>query len=190
MLVHLTSIAGYNEYMTEFVLGGGCFWCLDAVFRRLKGVNKIECGYAGGSTPHPSYDQVSTGKTGHAEVVKVGFDDAVIPSDTILDIYFLIHNPTTLNQQGADIGTQYRSIMLFADASQQRSFEAARQRAQVIWQDPIVTEISKLSSYYTAEPEHQDYFNKHPDAGYCQIVIEPKITKARQQYREWFKEEE
>ena len=175
--------------MTTYILGGGCFWCLDAVFRGLKGVNSVESGYAGGATPSPSYEQVSTGKTGHAEVVKIVFDETIIPEETVLDIFFLIHDPTTLNRQGADTGTQYRSIMLYGDEAQQSSFKTALDKAQQIWEDPIVTELKPLETFYVAEEEHQDYFNKHPESGYCSIVIAPKIIKTRQAYTQWFKED-
>lgn len=176
--------------MTEFVLGGGCFWCTEAVFRRLRGVSKVESGYAGGDDPSPNYYRVSSGKTGHAEVVRVTFDETILPANTLLDIFFLIHNPTTLNQQGSDIGTQYRSVMLYANSDQKRTFEAACERAELIWGDPIVTEITPLETFYPAEDEHQDYFNKNPETGYCLVVIAPKITKARAAYTQWFKEEE
>lgn len=175
--------------MTKFVLGGGCFWCLDAVYRQIKGVTKSECGYAGGDGM-PNYYKVATGTTGHAEVVRVTFDESIIPADTLLDIYFLMHNPTTLNRQGADIGTQYRSVMLYENNDQKTLFESARNRAQKIWDDPIVTEITPLEKFYIAEDEHQNYFANNPGAGYCTIVIEPKISKVRSHYAQWFKKEE
>lgn len=172
--------------MQEFVLGGGCFWCIDAVFRGLKGVESVVSGYSGGSEPHPNYYQVASGRTGHAEVVRVRFDQAIIPADTLLDIFFLIHDPTTRNQQGADIGPQYRSVMLPASNAQRKTFTAAIARVQQLWDDPIVTTIEPLDEFYPAEDEHQDYFNKQPASGYCSIVIHPKIVKARAAYREWF----
>jgi peptide-methionine (S)-S-oxide reductase len=172
--------------MTSFVLGGGCFWCLDAVFRNLKGVQSSECGYAGGTDPMPNYYRVATGKTGHAEVVQIVFDENIIPRETILDIFFLIHNPTTLNRQGADVGTEYRSLMLYKNLSQKEQFEVAMQRAQKVWDEPIVTELSEFDKFYVAEDEHQDYFAKNPEVGYCQIVIEPKVTKARKKFAIWF----
>lgn len=175
--------------MTEFVLGGGCFWCLDAVFRRLKGVTKVESGYAGGNQPSPTYQSVSSGNSGHAEVVRVQFDESVIPADVILAIFFLIHDPTSLDRQGADVGSQYRSVMLFADEVQEQLFTAAKTKAQKLWHDSIVTGVAPLDMFYVAEDEHQDYFNKHPDAGYCQIVIAPKVIKARADYKQWFKED-
>ena len=174
--------------MTTYILGGGCFWCLDAVFRRLKGVTEIESGYAGGDD-QPNYYRVATGTTKHAEVVKVTFDETVIPEATLLDIFFLIHDPTTLNRQGADVGPQYRSIMFYKDLAQENVFKAAITRTQKIWQRPIVTEVIRLETFYRAEDEHQDYFNKNPESGYCSIVIAPKVNKARKAYATWFKEE-
>ena len=172
--------------MTTYVLAGGCFWCLDAVYRGVKGVQNVVSGYTGGDLPTPSYDQVSLGTSGHAEAVKVTFDESVIPGDIILDIFFLIHNPMTLNQQGNDIGTQYRSAMYYADSAQKEVFESALNRATAHWDNPIVTELSALHEFYPAEDYHQDYFNKNPGNGYCSIVIAPKIIKARSKYKEWF----
>ena len=171
--------------MTTYILAGGCFWCLDAIYRRVKGVKSVVSGYAGGQTLHPTYLQVSTGETGHAEAVSVTFDESIVPKEVILDLFFLIHDPTTLNRQGADIGTQYRSALFYTDDRQQNDFEQAVQRAQPHWDDPIVTKISPLDTFYTAEDEHQDYFNKHPEAGYCAVVIAPKIIKARAAYTQW-----
>lgn len=175
--------------MTTFVLGGGCFWCIDAVFRRLKGVTSVKSGYAGGTTDSPTYYQVATGRTGHAEVVSVTFDESVIPAETILNIFFSIHDPTTLNRQGADVGTQYRSIMLYQDERQEELFKAAIEKAESIWAATIVTDLKRLQKFFPAEDEHQDYFNKHPETGYCQVIIAPKVVKARATYTKWFKEE-
>lgn len=175
--------------MTTYVLAGGCFWCLDAVYRRLKGVEKVVSGYAGGDLPYPTYEQVSLGASGHAEVVQLTFDETVIPTETILDLFFLIHDPTTLNRQGNDVGTQYRSAMFYADDGQKAAFEAARERATEHWDDKIVTEITQLDEFYPAEDYHQDYFNKNPAAGYCSIIIAPKVSKARAAYKQWFRED-
>lgn len=176
--------------MTTYVLAGGCFWCLDAVYRRLKGVSEVVSGYAGGGVDNPTYEQVSTGETGHAEVVQISFDESVIPQETILDLFFLIHDPTTLNRQGNDVGPQYRSAMFYNDDEQKQAFEAAMERAKEHWnENPIVTQISKLDTFWPAEDYHQDYFNKNPGNGYCSIVIAPKISKARSAYTKWFKEE-
>lgn len=177
--------------MTTFVIGGGCFWCIDAVFRRIRGVTTVESGYANGNSDQaPSYYRVASGQTGFVEVVRVTFDETIIPADTILDIFFLIHDPTTPNRQGADVGTQYRSSLLYANDSQKHAFEVAVLRAQAIWDNPIVTEIEPLESFFIGEEEHQDYFNKQPASGYCSIVIVPKIIKARAAYAEWFKKED
>lgn len=175
--------------MTTYVLAGGCFWCLDAVFRGLKGIQSSVCGYAGGKAGDAHYYAVAAGTTGHAESVQLTFDEAIISSNVILDIFLLIHNPTTLNQQGNDIGSQYRSAMFFADETQKSEFEAAITRAKPQWDDPIVTELTPLEKFYEAEPEHQDYFNNNPGNGYCSVVIEPKIVKARKEYSKWFKED-
>jgi peptide-methionine (S)-S-oxide reductase len=175
--------------MTEFVLGGGCFWCIDAVFRKLRGVTLVESGYAGGEG-RPDYWHVASGRTDYAEVVRVQFDETILPAKTLLDIFFLIHNPTTLNQQGADIGAQYRSTMMYQNDEQRQLFQTAIERARQHWNRPIVTEIVPLTKFYVAEDEHQDYFNKQPASGYCSIVIEPKISKARSAYAEWFIKEE
>lgn len=180
----------YTRDMTTYVLGGGCFWCLDAIYRRINGVRSVTSGYAGGTLlEQPSYYDVASGTTGHAEVVRVTFDEKVIPKDIILDIFFSIHNPTTPNRQGADIGTQYRSIMLYTDETQHSDFKKALERAAGIWDEAIVTEITKLKAFYEAEEEHQDYFHKNPEVGYCQIVIEPKLIKARAAFSKWLKED-
>ncbi|MDB5177378.1 MAG: peptide-methionine (S)-S-oxide reductase [Candidatus Saccharibacteria bacterium] len=173
--------------MTTYVIAGGCFWCLDAVYRRIKGVSETISGYSGGDLPYPTYERVSMGTTGHAEAVQITFDESVIPADVVLDLYFLIHDPTTLNRQGNDVGTQYRSAMFYADNEQKAVFEAALERAKEHWDTPIVTQIVPLDEFYPAEEYHQDYFNKNPSNGYCSIVIEPKIVKARSAYKEWFK---
>lgn len=175
--------------MTSFVLGGGCFWCLDAVYQQIKGVTKVESGYAGGEGP-ANYYRVASGTTGYAEVVRVTFDESVIPAETILDLYFVMHDPTTLNRQGADEGTQYRSVMFYENDEQQRLFQAALERAQKLWDDPVVTEITPLEKFYIAEDEHQDYFRKNPEAGYCSVVIAPKVVKVRSHFKQWFKEED
>lgn len=172
--------------MTTYTLAGGCFWCLDAVFRRLKGVESSICGYAGGEENDADYYRVASGKTGHAEAVQVTFDESVIPKATILDIFFLIHDPTSRNKQGADEGPQYRSAMFYESDTQKTEFESAVMRAQENWLKPIVTEITSLPAFYEAEPEHQDYFSKNPAAGYCSVVIAPKVIKARAAYSRWF----
>ncbi|MFZ2545188.1 MAG: peptide-methionine (S)-S-oxide reductase MsrA [Candidatus Saccharimonadales bacterium] len=172
--------------MTTYIIAGGCFWCLDAVYRRIHGVEEVVSGYVGGDSEDPTYEQVSTGKTGHAEAVKITFDESVIPTEVILDLFFLVHDPTTLDRQGNDIGTQYRSAMFFANDNQKKTFEIALERAKNHWSDPVVTELRLLDKFYPAEDYHQDYFNKNPGNGYCSIVIEPKIVKARATYSKYF----
>ena len=172
--------------MTTYTLAGGCFWCLDAVFRRLKGVEESICGYTGGEKKDAHYYHVASGKTDHAEAVQVTFDEKVIPKETILDIFFLIHDPTSLNKQGADEGPQYRSAMFYENTEQKLEFEIAIKRAQKNWDRPIVTEITELPAFYEAEPEHQDYFSKNPTVGYCTVVIAPKVIKARNEYKKYF----
>jgi peptide-methionine (S)-S-oxide reductase len=175
--------------MTTYTLAGGCFWCLDAVFRRLKGVESSLCGYAGGSAEDAAYYTVASGGTRHAESVQISFDETIIPRGVILDIFFLIHDPTTKDRQGNDVGPQYRSAMFYDDDDQKAEFEAAIERAKAHWSDSIVTELTPLEKFYEAEPEHQDYFNNNPANGYCSIVIAPKIVKARKEYTTWFKED-
>lgn len=160
----------------QAVLGGGCFWCLEAVFQRLKGVDHVESGYAGGNGP-ADYKAVCSGETGHAEVVRVTFDPAVIGFGDLLNVYFATHDPTTLNRQGADVGTQYRSVIFFRDAEQHQQALAAIERAQPQWPDPIVTEVVPAVKFWPAEAYHQDYFRNNPTKGYCRAVIAPKLEK-------------
>lgn len=173
--------------MALATLAGGCFWCLEAVFQQLKGVSKVTSGYAGGKRPNPTYEQVCTGTTGHAEVVQVEFDPAVVSYRDLLDVFFTIHDPTTLNQQGADVGTQYRSAIFFRSPEQQRDANDAIAEAQKTWDDPIVTEIVPLTQFYPAEEYHKDYYVRNPSQGYCRVVIAPKVAKARQHFFEKLK---
>lgn len=171
--------------MESYVLAGGCFWCLDAVYRTLKGVDDVVSGYTGGTTPHPSYEAVCTGTTGHAEVVRVDFDPDVIPREVVLDVFFTLHDPTQLNRQGADVGTQYRSAMFFADDAQRGAFETARNRAADWWPGRIVTTIEPLGEFFRAEEYHQDFFAKNPGQGYCLAVALPKVNKIRRSYADY-----
>lgn len=175
--------------MATYTLAGGCFWCLDAVFRRLIGVESSLCGYAGGSAEDANYYRVATGKTDHAESVQVIFDESIIPKEVILDIFFLIHDPTSLNKQGADEGPQYASVLFYENDEQKKEFKSGLQRAQANWDKPIVTRVEPLEKFYDAEPEHQDYFANNPANGYCSVVIAPKVNKARSEYVKWFKED-
>lgn len=162
---------------------------MDAVYRRVRGVQEVVSGYTGGEADNPTYEQVCSGTTGHAEAVRVTFDESVIPGDVILDLFFLIHDPTTLNRQGNDVGTQYRSAMFFANNKQQDEFHRAADRATAHWDNPLETEISPLTVFYPAESYHQDYYTQNPDGGYCSFVIAPKISKARSAYKQWLKED-
>lgn len=166
--------------MEKIVLGGGCFWCLDASYKLIKGVVSVEQGYAGGTLPNPRYEQVCMGNTGHAEVVRVTFDPAVVKLADILAIFWTIHDPTTLNRQGHDVGTEYRSIILYENENQKSEAETSRQSAQKIWENPIVTEIKQLEQFYPAENYQNDYEKNRPD--YCQIIISPKLSKLRQAF--------
>jgi peptide-methionine (S)-S-oxide reductase len=167
-----------TEAKTEsIVLGGGCFWCTDAAYKLLPGVTRVTCGYAGGTTAHPSYEEVCSETTGHAEVIKVEFDPAKISLDRVLAYFWDIHDPTTLNRQGADQGASYRSIILYANAAQKAAAEKSRAEAQKSFRDPIVTEIVPLKHFWRAEEYHQDYFAKNPHAGYCRLVLAPKVRK-------------
>lgn len=171
----------------SFVLAGGCFWCLDAAYRQLKGIVGTECAYAGGAVANPSYEQVCTGQTGHAEAFKVTFDDSVISAQTVLDAYFTMHDPTQLNRQGNDIGPQYRSVMFYADADQQQLFEAAIARAQEWYAEPIVTTVEPLANYFPAEEYHQNYYAQNPNSGYCQIVVSGKTAKIRAKFSQYLR---
>jgi len=159
------------------VLGGGCFWCVEAVYERIEGVVDAVSGYAGGTTKNPTYEQVSTGRTGHAEVVQITYDPSRISLEKILDMFWKAHDPTTPNRQGADVGTQYRSIILYKDQTQRTAAEESKKKAQAGLKAPIVTEIVPLTEFYPAEEYHQDYFRKNPYAGYCTFVIRPKLEK-------------
>jgi peptide-methionine (S)-S-oxide reductase len=167
-------------------LAGGCFWCLEAVFQQLKGVEQVESGYAGGTVPNPSYEAVCTGTTGHAEVVQVTFDPDVISFRELLEVFFTIHDPTTLNRQGGDVGTQYRSAIFYHTPEQQQATEQviAELAGQKLWDDPIVTEVTPLTTFYPAEEYHRDYYRRNPDQGYCRVVIAPKVAKARKLFLE------
>jgi peptide-methionine (S)-S-oxide reductase len=173
--------------METYVLAGGCFWCLDAVYRSLDGVSDVVSGYTGGSFKNPSYDAVCTGMTGHAEAVAVTFDPEVIPRDVILDVFFTLHDPRQLNRQGNDVGTQYRSAMFYRDDAQRQVFQAAIDRAGEIWDGKVVTQLAPLGDYYDAEDYHQDFFAKNPNQGYCLAVALPKVNKVRRSYAQYVK---
>ena len=163
--------------LKKLVLGGGCFWCVEAVFSNVKGVIKALSGYTGGARKNPSYEQVCTGVSGHAEVVEIEYDDAIITMQELLDIFWEIHDPTTLNAQGADRGTQYRSVIYYEDEAQKEIILDSIKKASLKFRDKIVTEASPLPTFYVAEAYHQNYFALNPNQGYCQVVIVPKLQK-------------
>lgn len=168
--------------MKSFVVGGGCFWCIDAVFRQFKGITASICGYTGGTSPDPTYREVCSGLTGHVEVVKVEFDETVIPEETVLDIFFASHDPTSWDRQGADAGSQYRSALFYASEEEKNLFQDAVRRAQNLWDSPIVTLVQPLETFYEAEDYHQNYYALNPYQGYCMAVINPKLAAARKSY--------
>ena len=166
-----------SKEQETLVLGGGCFWCLEAIFQKLSGVQSVESGYAGGEVADPSYEAVCRGETGHAEVIRIEFDPEVISIPEILDVFWKGHDPTTRNRQGADVGTQYRSIVLYQNDDQKKMALESRSAAQADFKNPIVTEIEPLETFYPAERYHQNYFKNNPDAPYCAFVIHPKLQK-------------
>ncbi len=165
-------------------LAGGCFWCLEAVFEQLRGVEKVESGYAGGQVPNPSYEAVCTGRTGHAEVVQVTFDPEELSFRDLLNVFFTIHDPTTPNRQGSDVGTQYRSAVFYHSDEQKAAAEEVIRalEAEKVWDDPIVTEVAPLTGFYPAESYHREYYRRNPYQGYCQVVIAPKVAKFRKAF--------
>ncbi len=163
-------------------LGGGCFWCLEAVFERIRGVERVVSGYAGGARPHPTYEQVCSGATGHAEVVQVSFDPDQVTYRQLLEVFFAIHDPTTLNRQGGDVGTQYRSVIFTHDDEQAQEARTVITELADTWDDPVVTEIRPLDTFYPAEDYHQGYYRTNPSQSYCQYVISPKVAKLRQKF--------
>jgi peptide-methionine (S)-S-oxide reductase len=173
-----------NKELTT--LGGGCFWCTEAVFNELRGVEKVESGYSGGTVPDPSYQQVCTGSTGHAEVIQITFDPSVISYGEILQIFFTAHDPTTLNRQGADVGTQYRSVIFCHSEEQKMTAEQVIKEIEAsgIWEKPTVTKVEPFTAFYKAEDYHQEYFKNNQYQPYCQMVIAPKVAKMRQHYGE------
>lgn len=181
-----TNVPAGKEIAT---FGGGCFWCTEAIFDDLKGVESVESGYSGGTVPNPSYQLVCTGSTGHAEVNQIIFDPKVISYKQLLEIFFTVHDPTTLNRQGADVGTQYRSVIFYHSEEQKKTAEEVIKETaeKKIWDDPIVTQLVPFQSFYNAEDYHQEYFAHNPFQPYCRVVIAPKVKKFRDHYREMLK---
>ncbi len=178
-----------SKELATATFGNGCFWCTEAIFQQLKGVESVYPGYTGGHVKNPSYREVCTGSTGHAEAIEIKYDPAVISYRELLDIFFYTHDPTTLNRQGNDIGTQYRSAIFYHSEAQKEAAEKSkREVAPKLWEDPIVTEITEASEYYVAEDYHQNYFNENPNAGYCRVIINPKVKKARKEFSHLLKD--
>lgn len=174
-----------GSQLRTFVLAGGCFWCLDAVYQRTRGVHEVLSGYIGGQTEQPDYHQVCTGMTGHAEAVAVTFDEQVVPAEVILDMFFTLHEPTTLNRQGYDVGTQYRSAMFPLDERQRAEFEQAIEKFSGLYADPIVTTMEDAKDFWVAENIHQDYYSQYANTGYCRVIIDPKLAKVKKYYGSW-----
>ena len=174
--------------MMSFFLAGGCFWCLDSSFMQFKGVSDVVVGYMGGQLDNPSYEAVCSGTTGHAEIAEVIFDETVIPAEIILDIFFTLHDPTQLNRQGNDIGTQYRSAMFYTDEAQREIFAAAIEKAKTIWGDGVVTELNPAEEFWVGEEYHQDFFAKNPNQGYCNAVVAPKMLKTRNAFLDYIRD--
>ena len=171
----------------RITLGGGCFWCLEAAYKLIEGVTKVVPGYSGGTRVNPNYETTHYANSGEAEVVQISFDEAMIDLSGILDIFWAIHDPTTLNRQGNDVGPEYQSIIFYTDSDQKMAIEQSLIKAQKLWDAPIVTELKKFDAFYEAEPEHHNYFQKNPNQAYCQIVINPKLEKLRQEFSERMK---
>lgn len=178
-----------SRHEEKATLGGGCFWCLEAVYDELRGVTDVVSGYAGGTVPNPSYEEVCTGRTGHAEVVQVTFDPSVISYHDILDIFFSIHDPTTLNRQGADVGTQYRSVIFYHNGRQKEEAEAMIEEltSAGVYKNEIVTQVEPLDTFYEAEAYHQEYFRNNPDQPYCRVVVSPKVKKFQKAFADRLK---
>ena len=186
--VHLPKEVKEPNYKIA-VFGGGCFWCTEALFNQLKGVKKVVSGFSGGTVPNPSYKDVCTGLTGHAECTQITYDPEVISYPELLEVFWTTHDPTTLNRQGADVGTQYRSVIFYTDEEQRKQALEYKEHLEKekIWSKPIVTEITKFDKFYSAEPYHQEYYENNPNAAYCRIVITPKIEKFRKVFADKLK---
>ena len=174
-----------EQHLEVATLGAGCFWCVEAVYQQLDGVEKVESGYSGGSVKNPTYEQVCSGRTGHAEVIQVTFDPSKIPFKELLEVFFRTHDPTTLNKQGADVGTQYRSVIFYRSNEQKAIAEQVKKEtdAAKIWDDPAVTEITPFTEFYKAEEYHQDYYNQNSYQPYCMMVINPKLSKFKKEFK-------
>lgn len=179
----------FSEGMQVATLGGGCFWCVEAIYEDLKGVESVVSGYSGGAKKNPSYQEVCSGFSGHAEVIQITFDPQVISFKDILEVFWEVHDPTTLNRQGADIGSQYRSVIYYHSDEQKNIAEESKRQADAsgLYKDPVVTEISEFKGFYEAEDYHQDYFNNNPNQPYCSVIISPKVKKFKNKYKDQLK---
>ncbi len=194
IILHPQSVNAQNamdKKLEKATFGAGCFWCVEAMFDELKGVVSVYPGYTGGHTENPTYQQVCSGTTGHAEVIQISFDPKVVSYEFLLEVFWHVHNPTTLNRQGNDVGTQYRSVIFYHDDDQREAAEASLRRtdASGLWDQPIVTEISPLKTFYVAEDYHHNYFANNPNQPYCSMVINPKVTKFRKQFADRLKQD-
>jgi peptide-methionine (S)-S-oxide reductase len=179
LFMPMTTTAVPDSKTETLVLGGGCFWCTEGAFELVPGVKAVISGYSGGSNKNPTYEQICTGKTGHAEVIRIEYDPAQVGLERLLELFWVVHDPTTLNAQGNDRGTQYRSVIYYANEEQKAAAEKSKETAQAKFRDPIVTEITPLGVFYEAETYHQDYFRKNPNEGYCQYVVKSKVDKMK-----------
>jgi peptide-methionine (S)-S-oxide reductase len=179
-----------NQSYETITLGAGCFWCVEAIFERLDGVKDVQSGYSGGQTANPTYREVTSGLTGHAEVVQVTYDPDILPFARLLEVFFMTHDPTTLNRQGADAGTQYRSAVFYHNQEQKRIAEEVKNMLgnENIWNDPVVTEITPFTNFYKAESYHQEYYRNNPNQGYCRMVIAPKLEKFENLFEEYLRD--
>lgn len=186
----LSDSKGEKNILETATLAGGCFWCIETIFDDLKGVDKVISGYSGGVTKNPTYEEVCSGNTGYAEAVQITFDPSVISYEQLLEVFFHIHNPTTLNKQGADVGTQYRSAIFYNNEEQKKTAESVKEKIgkSGLWEDPIVTEITEFKEFYSAEDYHQDYYNNNKEKSYCSIVIAPKVSKFYKEYKHLLKD--
>lgn len=190
LLIQHESFSEMNKQGNETViLGAGCFWCIEAIFEQLEGVDEVTSGYSGGKISNPTYREVTSGLTGHAEVIKVSFDPEVIPFSKILEVFFMTHDPTTLNRQGADVGTQYRSAIFYMNENQRKTANEVKAMLdnENIWDDPIVTEITGYTNFYKAEDYHQEYYRNNQSQGYCRMVIAPKLEKFEKLFRDYIR---
>ncbi len=188
--IEFTDMKNTGKKYDTVTLGAGCFWCVEAIFERLDGVTEVTSGYSGGRIANPTYREVTSGRTGHAEVIQVTYDPDVIPFAKLLEIFFMTHDPTTLNRQGADVGTQYRSAIFYHSDEQKQIAEEVKSllEREKIWHDPIVTEITAFTGFYKAEDYHQEYYRNNPDQGYCRMVIAPKMEKFEKLFREYLQD--